>query len=70
MSDERSGALEALSKRPKRHGAILGVTGHVKAAPAMHLRSLVRFDFDSVLLPGLALSNDPAYAAAVRTSPL
>jgi hypothetical protein len=29
----------------------LGVTGHGSKVPAMHLRSLERFDFDSVLLP-------------------
>jgi len=63
------GALEAfVEARQKGMTRFLGVTGHGKAAPAMHLRSLARFDFDSVLLPwNWPLSNDPAYAAAVRT---
>ncbi len=63
------GALEAfVEARQKGMARFLGVTGHGKAAPAMHLRSLARFDFDSVLFPwNWPLSNDPAYAAAVRT---
>jgi len=63
------GALEAFVEAKKR-GLVrfLGVTGHGKAAPAMHLRSLERFDFDSVLLPwNWQLSADPAYAATFRT---
>ena len=42
----------------------IGVTGHGHASPRMHLRSLERFDFDSVLLPyNFVLMQDPAYAA-------
>jgi len=42
----------------------IGVTGHGTRVAAMHLRSLARFDFDSVLLPmNPALLRDPAYAA-------
>ena len=63
------GALDAfVEARQKGMVRFLGVTGHGKAAPAMHLRSLERFDFDSVLFPwNLPLAQDPAYAAAVRT---
>jgi len=42
----------------------IGVTGHGTRVAAMHLRSLARFDFDSVLLPmNPSLLRDPAYAA-------
>jgi len=63
------GAFEAfVEARQKGMVRFLGVTGHGKAAPAMHLRSLERFDFDSVLFPwNWPLAQDPAYAAAVRT---
>ncbi|HEX2484979.1 MAG TPA: aldo/keto reductase [Myxococcota bacterium] len=41
----------------------LGVTGHGTRVAAMHLRSLERFDFDSVLLPySPASMRDPEYA--------
>jgi aryl-alcohol dehydrogenase-like predicted oxidoreductase len=41
----------------------LGVTGHGTRVAAMHLRSLERFDFDSVLLPySPASMRDAAYA--------
>ncbi len=41
----------------------LGVTGHGTRVAAMHLRSLERFDFDSVLLPySPATMRDAAYA--------
>lgn len=62
------GALEAFVEA-KRSGKVrfLGVTGHGLDAPAMHLRSLSRFDFDSVLFPwNWPLSRDPGYAAAVQ----
>jgi hypothetical protein len=40
------------------------VTGHGLKAPAMHLRSLERFDFDTVLVPyNHALMQKPRYAA-------
>ena len=46
------GALEALIEaRQKGLVLYLGVTGHGNRAAAMHLQSLERFDFDSVLLP-------------------
>lgn len=63
------GALEAFVEA-RRRGLVrfLGVTGHGKAAPSMHLRSLDEFDFDSVLFPwNWQLSEDPAYAAAAHT---
>lgn len=46
------GALDAFIEA-KQQGLIrfLGVTGHGLAAPSMHLRSLQKYDFDSVLLP-------------------
>ncbi len=41
-----------------------GVTGHGTRVAAMHLRSLERFDFDSVLLPmNPSLLRDARYAA-------
>jgi aryl-alcohol dehydrogenase-like predicted oxidoreductase len=46
------GALEALVEA-KDSGLtrFVGVTGHGLFAPAMHMRSLKRYEFDSVLLP-------------------
>jgi len=46
------GALEALLEaRDKGLARFLGVTGDGSHVPAMHLQSLERFDFDSVMLP-------------------
>jgi aryl-alcohol dehydrogenase-like predicted oxidoreductase len=46
------GALEALVEaRAQKLVRFIGVTGHGWTIPAMHRRSLARFDFDSVLLP-------------------
>jgi len=46
------GALRAaIEARDAGLVRFLGVTGHGTRVPAMHLRSLARFDFDSVLLP-------------------
>jgi aryl-alcohol dehydrogenase-like predicted oxidoreductase len=46
------GALEALVEaRAQKLVRFIGVTGHGWSIPAMHRRSLARFDFDSVLLP-------------------
>ena len=46
------GALEAaMEARAQGLVRFIGVTGHGWSIPAMHLRSLARFDFDSVLLP-------------------
>ena len=59
------GALEALVEA--RDGGLarfIGVTGHDLVAPAMHLRSLERFDFDAVLLPySYVQMQNPQYAA-------
>ena len=46
------GALESLVEA-RAQGLVraIGVTGHGWAIPAMHRRSLARFDFDSILLP-------------------
>ena len=46
------GALEALIEaREQKLVRYIGVTGHDLTVSKMHLRSLARFDFDSVLLP-------------------
>jgi aryl-alcohol dehydrogenase-like predicted oxidoreductase len=46
------GALEALVEaRTQGLARFIGVTGHGWTIPAMHRRSLARFDFDSVLMP-------------------
>ena len=46
------GVLEALVEaRDEGLARFIGVTGHGWSIPAMHKRSLARFDFDSVLLP-------------------
>ena len=46
------GALEALIEaRDQKLVRFIGVTGHGWSIPAMHRRSLARFDFDSVLRP-------------------
>jgi len=59
------GALEAFQEAKEAGFArFLGVTGHGLTIPAMHLRSLERYDFDSVLLPyNYLLVKDPDYAA-------
>jgi aryl-alcohol dehydrogenase-like predicted oxidoreductase len=59
------GALEALVEA-REQGLIrfIGVTGHDVAIASMHMRSLERFDFDSVLLPySYILMQNPQYAA-------
>lgn len=61
----QGGALEAFI-RAREEGLVrfLGVTGHGWTAPRMLLRSLERFDFDSVLLPyNYVVMENPAYAA-------
>lgn len=60
-----NGALrEAIEAREQGLTRFIGVTGHGMQAPAMHLRSLDRFEFDSVLLPcNYAVLSDPDYAA-------
>jgi aryl-alcohol dehydrogenase-like predicted oxidoreductase len=59
------GALKAVVEaRDQGLTRFIGVTGHSTKAPAMHLRSLEAFDFDSVLLPlNYPLSQNPRYAA-------
>jgi len=59
------GALEAVVEaREQELTRFIGVTGHETVAPAMHLRSLGRFDFDAVLLPySYVMMQNPQYAA-------
>jgi aryl-alcohol dehydrogenase-like predicted oxidoreductase len=59
------GTLEAfVEARDKGLVRFLGVTGHGLKAPAMHMRSLERFDFDTVLVPcNYSLMQNPRYAA-------
>ena len=46
------GALEAaIEARQQGLTRFIGITSHTLHAPVIHLRSLERFDFDSVLLP-------------------
>jgi aryl-alcohol dehydrogenase-like predicted oxidoreductase len=60
------GALEAcIEARDQGLVRFIGVTGHGSQIAATHLRSLERFDFDSVLLPYSYITmQDPYYAAA------
>lgn len=62
------GALETLVEaRAQGLVRFIGVTGHGVTAPAMHRRSLQRFDFDTVLLPyNYMMMQNPVYAADVR----
>ncbi len=59
------GALEAfIEAREQGLVRFLGVTGHGTTTAAMHMRSLERFDFDSVLLPyNYAMMQNAQYAA-------
>ena len=61
----RDGALRAaIEAREAGLVRFVGVTGHGTRVAAMHLRSLERFDFDSVLLPmNPAMLRDAHYAA-------
>ena len=58
------GALEAaVEAREAGLVRFIGVTGHGSMVAAMHLRSLEKFPFDSVLLPyNYAMMNQPDYA--------
>jgi predicted aldo/keto reductase-like oxidoreductase len=58
------GVLEALIEiKEEKLARFIGVTGHGIPAPEMHLRSIERFDFDSVLLPfNFVIMQDPKYA--------
>jgi len=62
------GALEALQRaRDEGLARFIGVTGHGLRIAGMHLRSLERFDYDSVLLPyNFTLLQDPGYRADVE----
>ncbi|HEX3706525.1 MAG TPA: aldo/keto reductase [Mycobacteriales bacterium] len=62
------GALEALAKaRDEGLTRFIGVTGHGLRIAGMHLRSLERFDYDSVLLPyNFTLLQEPGYRADVE----
>lgn len=59
------GALEAmLEAREKGLVRYLGVTGHGKLTPTMHLQSLERFSFDAVMLPySFCQMQDQKYSA-------
>lgn len=62
------GAVDALA-RARDEGLVrfVGVTGHGVRIPGMHLRSLERFDFDSVLFPfNRALLRSDAYRGDVE----
>jgi predicted aldo/keto reductase-like oxidoreductase len=63
------GALKAVEEaRDQGLTRFIGVTGHGLTAPAMHTRSLERFDFESVLLPiNYPLFQNEQYMADVRT---
>ncbi len=59
------GALEALIEA-REEGLVrfIGVTGHGTRVAHMHLRSLAKFDFDSVLVPyNFTMMQQPEYAA-------
>ncbi|MBN1877634.1 MAG: aldo/keto reductase [Anaerolineae bacterium] len=59
------GALEAfVEAREKGLVRFLGVTGHGVGAPKIHMKSLGRFDFNSVLLPyNYVMAQNPRYIA-------
>ena len=59
------GALEAaVEARERGLVRFIGVTGHGTRVAEMHLKSLERFPFDSVLLPyNFTMMNQPEYAA-------
>jgi aryl-alcohol dehydrogenase-like predicted oxidoreductase len=62
------GAVEGL-ERARAEGLVrfIGVTGHGLRIAGMHLRSLERFDFDSVLLPyNFTLLGDHTYRSDVE----
>lgn len=62
------GAVAALAAaRDEGLTRFVGVTGHGTRIARMHLRSLDRFDFDSVLVPyNFALQQDEAYRGDVE----
>jgi aryl-alcohol dehydrogenase-like predicted oxidoreductase len=62
------GALAALTiARDEGLVRFIGVTGHGVRIPRMHLRSLGRFDYDSIMLPyNFTMRADPSYRADVE----
>ena len=62
------GALEAaIEAREQGLARFIGVTGHELTVAEMHLRSLARFDFDSVLLPyNYPIMQQPALCGRLR----
>lgn len=62
----KGGALEAaIEARDRGQVRFIGVTGHGTAVADMHLRSIEKFEFDSVLLPyNHMMMQDPLYAAS------
>jgi len=64
----KGGAVEALAAA-REEGLVshIGVTGHGLRIAGMHLRSLERFDFDSVLIPyNFTLLRDDSYRTEVE----
>lgn len=59
------GAIEALTEaRERGQVRFIGVTGHGLSAPRVHLRSLMHFPFDAVLLPmNFMLAKNSVYLA-------
>lgn len=59
------GALEAaIEARQQGLVSYIGITSHTLHAPAIHLKSLQKFAFDSILLPyNYMLMRNPLYAA-------
>ncbi len=62
------GAVEALVRaRDEGLTRFIGVTGHGTRIPGMHVRSLERFDFDSVLFPyNFTMMSRPDYRSDVE----
>lgn len=63
-----NGVLEAAIEA-QRKGLIrnIGVTGHGIVAPQMHYRSLMKYDFDSVLFPyNYSMMQNPQYSSDVK----
>jgi aryl-alcohol dehydrogenase-like predicted oxidoreductase len=63
------GSVEALAQaRDEGLTRFIGITGHGLRIAGMHLRSLERFDFDSVLIPyNFAVMSDPSYRTDVES---
>ena len=63
------GALEALiDARAEGLVRFIGITGHGTRVAHMHLRSLAKFEFDSVLAPyNFTMMQQPEYAADFET---